>query len=153
MEIASSDRAMQRELEDDLGVHPPADQIILQTREAIADATFFDEEDFSTNFDYDSGAYALVAKNFGKLVLANAWVDVIKLSLELMRDGSMQAAASDEADMTSDIEDCLRPAIKAIANSDLPNQVILDWCDKMKLADKIGCICVKELVSLRKSRS
>jgi len=153
LEIASSDRAMQREMENDLGVQVPDEQIIPQTRQAIADATSFDEADYNTNFNYDSRAYELVAKNFRKLVRTNAWVDVMKLSLELMRDGSVQAAASDEADMASDIEDCLKPVIKAIAKADLPSDAIVDWCDQMKLADKIGCICVRELLSLRKSRS
>ena len=111
LEIASSDRAMQRELEEELGVHVPDDQIIPQTRQAIEDATFFDEDDFNTNFNYDGRAYELVERNFRKLVHTNAWVDVMKLSTELMRDGSVQAAASDEADMASDIENCLKPVI------------------------------------------
>ena len=151
MEIASTDRVMQRELEVELDVHAPDNQIIPQTREAIADATYFDEDDYNTNFDYDSRAYELVEKNFRKLVQMKAWADVMNLSLELLRDGSAQAEASDEADMASDIEDCLKPVIKALANTNLPRKVIVDWCDQMKLADKIGCICVQELVSLRQS--
>ena len=151
MEIASTDRVMQRELEVELDVHAPDNQIIPQTREAIADATYFDEDDYNTNFDYDSRAYELVEKNFRKLVQMKAWADVMNLSLELLRDGSAQAEASDEADMASDIEDCLKPVIKALANTNLPRKVIVDWCDQMKLADKIGCICVRELVSLRQS--
>lgn len=151
MEIASTDRVMQRELEVELDVHAPDNQIIPQTREAIADATYFDEDDYNTNFDYDSRAYELVEKNFRKLVQMKAWADVMNLSLELLRDGSAQAEASDEADMASDIEDCLKPVIEALANTNLPRKVIVDWCDQMKLADKIGCICVQELVSLRQS--
>ena len=151
MEIASTDRVMQRELEVELDVHAPDNQIIPQTREAIADATYFDEDDYNTNFDYDSRAYELVEKNFRKLVQMKAWADVMNLSLELLRDGSAQAEASDEADMASDIEDCLKPVIEALANTNLPRKVIVDWCDQMKLADKIGCICVRELVSLRQS--
>ena len=153
MEIASSDRAMQREFEDELGVHAPDEQIIPQTRQAIADATFFDEVDYNTNFDYDSRAYGLVERNLAKLVDKNAWVDVMHLSLELMREGSSQAEASDEAEMTSDIEDCLKPVIKAIASANLPYEIVIDWCDKMEIADKIGCICDREINALRKSRS
>ena len=151
MQFASSDRVMLRELEFELDIHAPDDQIISQTRQAIADATYFDEDDYNTNFDYDSRAYELVEKNFRKLVQMKAWADVMNLSLELLRDGSAQAEASDEADMASDIEDCLKPVIKALANTNLPRKVIVDWCDQMKLADKIGCICVRELVSLRQS--
>ena len=151
MEIASTDRVMQRELEVELDVHAPDNQIIPQTREAIADATYFDEDDYNTNFDYDSRAYELVEKNFRKLVQMKAWAELMNLSLELLRDGSAQAEASDEADMASDIEDCLKPVIEALANTNLPSKAIVDWCDQMKLADKIGCICVRELVSLRQS--
>lgn len=53
--------------------------------EALEDATFFDEDDYNTNFDYDSRAYKLAEKNFTKLVHNNAWVDVMKLSLDVRK--------------------------------------------------------------------
>jgi len=98
--IASKNRTLQRSLDDGLGFHRPDDQLTQQTRQAIADATDYDERDSGTNFDYDQAAYELVEKNF----------------------------------------------------HNLPNKVVVEWCDKMELADKIGCICDQELKSLRKSR-
>ena len=139
-------------LDDELGIHAPDVQLIQQTRQAIADATYYDERDSGTNFDYDKAAYETVEKNFQKLVLINAWADLMKLSLELMRDGSEQAESSDETLMTYDIESCLEPVIKALTDADLPNKVVIEWCDKMELVDKIGCICNQELQSLRQSR-
>ena len=150
--IASKDRTLQRGLDDELGIHPPDDQLTQQTRKAIADATYYDERDSGTNFDYDQAAYELVEKNFRKLVLINAWDDLMQLSLNLMRDGSEQAESSDETLMTNDIESCLAPVIEALTDADLPNKVVVEWCDKMELVDKIGCICDQELKSLRKSR-
>lgn len=43
-------------LDDALGIYAPDDQLIQQTRQAIADATYYDERDSGTNFDYDKAA-------------------------------------------------------------------------------------------------
>ena len=153
VELAARDRELQRKLEADLRVHIPDDQLLRLTRQAIADATYYDKRDCNTNFDYDYAAYELVGKNFKRLVLLKEWKDVMQLSIELMQDGSDQAESSDEALMTTDIGDCLEPVIEALTDADLPNSVVVAWCDKMLLADKIGCICDQQLKSLRTNRT
>ena len=153
LELASRDRELQRKLDAELRVRAPDDQLLRQTRQAIADATFYDEGDSNTNFDYDYAAYELVEKNFKSLVLLEEWKDLMQLSLALMREGSDQAESSDEALMTTNIEDCLEQVIEALINADLPNKVVIAWCDKMLLADKIGCICDQQLKSLRTKRT
>ena len=64
VKLASRDRELQRKLDKDLRVHAPEDQLVPQTRQAISDATFYDEGDCNTDFDYDDKAYDLIEKNF-----------------------------------------------------------------------------------------
>ena len=77
----------------------------------------------------------------------------MQLSLELMRDGSEQAESSDQGLMTIDIENCLEPVIDGLTDADLPNEVVVAWCDKMLETDRIGCICNEQLKSLRETKS
>ena len=45
-----------------------ADELVAATRQAIADATDFDERDINRNFDYDYEAYSEVKRNLGRLI-------------------------------------------------------------------------------------
>ncbi|MCL4855208.1 MAG: hypothetical protein KJZ78_27915, partial [Bryobacteraceae bacterium] len=66
------------------------------TRQAIADATDFDERQINYNFDYDYEAYEAVKRNFGKLIDQGHLKAVMELSQELMKQGSCQVEMSDE---------------------------------------------------------
>lgn len=90
LEWAEASRATQRELESRFGVQGPDQELVAQTRQAIADATDFDERDINRNFDYDYGAYQTVERNFGRMLKAGQLEQAMELALELMRSGSYQ---------------------------------------------------------------
>lgn len=86
-------------------------ELVAATRQAIADATDFDEREINRNFDYDSEAYNEVKRNLASLIASGNLPEAMTLSLELMKQASLQVEMSDEGLMTDDIEDCLsRPA-------------------------------------------
>ncbi len=68
VEIARADRTIMRRLEARFAVHVSPEGLIAATREAIADATDFDERDINYNFSYDFEAYNAVKRNFGRLI-------------------------------------------------------------------------------------
>lgn len=150
LEIAKRDRSLQTRLEKKFGVSTPDDQLVSQTRQAISDATSFDESEMNRNFDYDCAAYALVKKNFQRLAQLGRWDEVMRLALELMKDGSYQVEMSDEGMMTEDIEACMLPVIDSLKQADLPRDTVLTWCESMTQADKVGFISDRQLASLRK---
>src|SRR5262245_53069513 len=57
LELAQADRGILRQLTARFDVAAGPDQLVAATRQAIADATAFDERDMNTNFDYDYEAY------------------------------------------------------------------------------------------------
>ena len=148
VEIARDDRGILRQLELRFGVEAPPDELIEATRGAISDATDFDEREIGYNFDYDYAAYETVKRNFSRLVKLGHVREAMKLSLELMKQGSYQVEMSDEGMMTDDIEECLQVVIKAVAKSDLPASEVAAWCTAMAKADRIGCHCDGELANL-----
>ena len=88
--IARADRSILRQLEMQVGVEAPPQELIAATRQAIADATEFDERESNYNFDYDDQAYSTVKRNFRRLVELGHLRDAMELSLELISDGSYQ---------------------------------------------------------------
>ena len=128
----------------------PPDEIAATTRQAIADATEFDERDINRNFDYDYEAYNEVKRNLDRLIELGELRLAMELSLELMNQGSHQVEMSDEGLMTSDIEECLEVVVQALKKCDLPPDEVLAWCAGMSKSDRVGCIYDRELAALRK---
>jgi hypothetical protein len=65
MEVAGADRAAFRRLAAHVELETPLEEIAAATRQAIADATDFDERDINRNFAFDYEAYAEVKRNLG----------------------------------------------------------------------------------------
>ena len=149
VELAEEDRGILRRLEMRFNLEPPGEERVIATRQAIADATDFDERDINYNFSYDYQAYEEVKRNFTRLVELGQWSSVMELSLELMRKGSYQVEMSDEGLMTDEIVECLQVVIQALAKSDLPRDNLAAWCANMMSADRVGFICDRELSALR----
>ena len=106
----------------------PPEELAAATRQAIADATDFDERDINRNFDYDYEAYGEVKRNLGRLIDLGELRLAMELSLELMKQGSYQVEMSDEGLMTDDIEECLEVVVKALKKCDLPPGEVEPWC-------------------------
>jgi hypothetical protein len=107
------------------------DELVVATRQAIADATAFDARDINRSFDYDYEAYGEVKRNLGRLVASGQLGLAMRLALGLMERGSRQVGMSDERLMAEDIEDCLSVRIKAITNRDLPVEQVYARCSAM----------------------
>lgn len=148
VELAEDDRIMRR-LESRFEMESPPEDLVAATRQAITDATDFDERQVNYNFDYDYEAYEAVKRNFGKLIEQDHLRAAMELSQELMKQGSYQVEMSDEGMMTEDIEECLQVVIKAIKKSGLPPDEVKAWCDAMHTQDRVGFICDSELRTLR----
>ena len=149
LEWAGGSRATQRELEARFGVQGPDQELVARTRQAIADATDFDEREINYNFDYDYGAYQTVERNFQRMVKAGQLEEAMELALELMRSGSYQVEMSDEGMMTEDVERCLRVVLRAVETSKLPPARVVAWCDALRKSDRAGFILDKEINALR----
>ena len=149
MELASADRKILGQLTSRFAVATPPKELVGATRQAIADATDFDERDANHNFDYDYDAYIEVRRNLSRLLDQDQLTSVMELALELMEEGSRQVEMSDEGLMTDDIEECLMVVIKALRKCDLPTGDVLAWCSSMLDADRVEFICDRELASLR----
>jgi len=132
-----------------LAVQSPPEDLVAATRQAIADATDFDEREINYNFDYDCDAYSAVKRNFGKLIDKDHLRAAMELSQELMKQGSYQVEMSDEGMMTEDIEKCLQVVIKALSKCDLPAEDVRAWCAEMLKQDRVGFICDSELRALQ----
>lgn len=150
VEIARADRGIMRQLEMQFSVEAPPKELVAETRQAIVDATDFDERSINYNFDYDYKAYSTVKRDFGRLIELGHLREVMKLSLELMKQGSYQVEMSDEGLMTDDIEACLQVVIRALKKSNLPDDDVIAWCAAMAKRDRVGFICDTELQALRK---
>src|SRR5580692_3573689 len=107
LELAQADRRVLRQLTARFNVAAAPDELVASTRQAIADATDFDERDINRNFDYDDEAYGEVKRNLGRLIGSGQLRQAMSLALELMKRGSYQVEMSDEGLMAEDIEDGL----------------------------------------------
>ena len=87
-ELAGEDRAHLRRLAARIELEAPSEEIAATTRQAIADATYFDKRDINRNFAYDYEAYAEVKRNLGRLVDQGELRLAMELSVELMKQGS-----------------------------------------------------------------
>lgn len=148
--LANADRGIRRRLEAEFTVETPPQELIDATRQAIADATDFDERDINYNFDYDDEAYSAIERNFGRLIELGYLRKAMELALELISQGSHQVEMSDEGLMTDDIEDCLRIVIDALKSCDLPAENVVAWCKEMIRKDRVGFICDAELAALQR---
>jgi hypothetical protein len=149
VELARDDRNVLRQLDARFELEAPPRELLLATRQAIADATDFDERDINRNFSYDYAAYDAVKRNLRRLVGLGQLRLAMELSLELMDQGSYQVEMSDEGLMTDDIEECLKVVIQALRKSDLPASELLAWCRGMLKKDRVGFICEEELKALQ----
>jgi hypothetical protein len=149
VDLAGEDRVALRRLAAHVELETSPEEIAAATRQAIADATDFDERDINRNFDFDYEAYAEVKRNLGQLIDLGELRLAMELSLELMKRGSYQVETSDEGLMTDDIEECLGVVVQALKTCDLPRADVLAWCMGMSKNDRVGCICERELKAVR----
>jgi uncharacterized Zn finger protein len=149
VELAGDDRNVLRRLDARFELEAPPRELVAATRQAIADATDFDERDMNRNFDYDYAAYEAVKRNLSRLVALGQLRLAMELSLELMDQGSHQVEMSDEGLMTDDIEECLSVVVKALTKCDLPPGEVIAWCTEMVTRDRVGFIYDQELQALR----
>jgi hypothetical protein len=150
LELARADRGVLRQLTARFDVPAAPDELVAATRQAILDATEFDERDRNRNFAYDYEAYAEVKRNLARLIAAGELPLAMQLSLELMKQGSDQVSVSDEGLMTEDIEDCLIQVLAALDNCDLSGDQLLTWCAAMLANDCVKFICREPLEALQK---
>jgi uncharacterized Zn finger protein len=150
VELAQADRGVLRQLTARFDVASAADELVAATRQAIAEATDFDEREINRNFGYDYEAYGEVKRNLGRLVGSGQLRQAMPLALELMKRGSYQVEMSDEGEMTEEIEDCLKVVLEALRKSDVPAAEVLGWCSAMLESDRVDFIAREPLESLRK---
>jgi hypothetical protein len=149
VELAGDDRGVLRRLDARFELEVSLQELAGLTRQAIADATDFDEREVNYNFDFDYAAYGEVKRNLGRLIDLGQLRLAMEFSLELMDKGSYQVEMSDEGLMTNDIEECLQVAVKAIRKSDLPPAEIVAWCKAMINCDRVKFIYDRELQALQ----
>ena len=148
MEIAGDNPNLLRRLTQEFSIEISTNDLVADTRKAIADATDFDERETNYNFDFDYQAYVTTAKNFEKLLKADRWDELLPLTLELMDKGSYQMQMSDEGMMLDDIDDCFASVIESMYDSHLSVSVRSQWCEAMLKADRTQCISTGPLKSL-----
>lgn len=149
VEIARGDRAVLRRLVAHFELRTSLRELLLATRQAITDATDFDERSINHNFSYDDEAYHHVLQNMHRLIEQRQLRPAMGLSLELMDKGSRQVEMSDEGLMTDDLEACLRVVVEALRKCDLPATEVIAWCADMLGRDRVGFLCDQELRALR----
>ena len=149
MELAQVDRGVLRKLTARFDVATAPGDLVAATRQAIAEATDFDDRDINRNFDYDYQAYSTVKRNLGCLIDSGQVRPAMSLALELMKKGSYQVEMSDEGLMTEDIEDCLNVVLKALRKCELPAPEVIAWCEAMLGNDRVSFIAREPLQSLR----
>jgi uncharacterized Zn finger protein len=149
VELAKGDRGVLRQLTARFAVATDPDELVAATRQAIDDATDFDERDINHNFDYDYEAYSEVKRNLGRLIGSGQLRPAMALALELMKRGSYQVEMSDEGLMTEDIDGCLKVVLEALRRCDLPAPEVIAWCSAMLDNDRVGFIAREPLQSLR----
>ena len=149
LNLANADRGVLRQLTAQFEVTAAPDELVAATRQAIAEATDFDERDCNSNFDYDYDAYSEVKDHLSRLIALGQLRVAMDLSLELMKEGSHQVEMSDEGLMTDDIEQCLSEVLTALKKCDLPAEEVVAWCTAMLAKDRVGFIADKQLEALR----
>jgi hypothetical protein len=149
VELAREDHKLLRRLDARFEPEAPLKELVDATRQAIADATDFDEREINYNFDYDYEAYAEVKRNLSRLIDQRQLRQAMELSLELMKAGSYQVEMSDEGLMTPAIEECFSAVVKALKEGDLPPREVIAWCDAMTKSDRVGFIYERPLQELR----
>jgi hypothetical protein len=149
VELAGEDRSVLRRLAARLEWESPPPELAAATRQAIADATDFDERDANRSFSYDYEAYGEVRRNLTRLIDLGELRLAMELSLELMKQGSYQVEMSDQGLMTDDIAECLTVVVRALKKCDLPSREVLAWCEAMKKSDRVGFICEEQLQALQ----
>jgi len=149
VEFAGDDRGILRRLDARFELEAPPQELVAATRQAIADATYFDKRDINRNFRYDYAAYSAVKRNLGRLIGLGQLRSAMELSLELMEKGSYQVEMSDEGLMTDDIEECLQVVMEALQKCDLPAGEVIAWCAEMIKRDRVGFIYDQELRALQ----
>jgi len=148
-ELAAENRSVPRRIASRIDLQAQSQELVAATRQAIADATDFDERDINRNFDYDYEAYDEVKRNFRRLIESGELPSVLELALELMKQGSYQVEMSDEGLMTEEIEECLGEVLSALKKSSLAPRAVIAWCAEMLKRDRVGFICERELKALR----
>jgi hypothetical protein len=88
LELAQADRKILRQLSARFGAAAAPDELEAATRQAIADATAFDERDINRNFNYDYEAYGEVKRNLSRLTASELSRPAMQLALERMKEGS-----------------------------------------------------------------
>lgn len=149
VDLAREDHKLLRRLDARFEPETPLKTLVAATRQAIADATDFDEREINYNFDYDYEAYAEVKRNLSRLIAQGHLGQAMELSLELMKEGSCQVEMSDEGLMTSDIEECFRVVVQALRKRKMPPGEVIAWCKAMTKSDRVGFIYERELQELR----
>jgi hypothetical protein len=149
LELAQADHGVLRQLTARFDVAAAPKELVAATRQAIADATDFDEREINSNFDYDYEAYDEVKRNLARLIASGNLREAMTLSLELMKQASRQVEMSDEGMMTDDIEECLSVVLKELKKGDLPANDVIAWCSAMLANDRVGFIAREPLQSLR----
>ncbi len=149
VELAREDRNVLRSLGERIDLEASPQELAAATRQAIVDATAFDERDANRNFDYDDQAYAEVRRNLGRLIDLGELRLAMELSLELMKQGSCQVEMSDEGLMTQDIEECLTVVTQTLKKCDLPPGEVIAWCAEMAKRDRVGFVFERELGAIR----
>lgn len=149
VDMAGEDRTVFRRLAARFSLQAPPKELMIMTRQAIADATAFDRRRINYNFDYDHDAYEEVERNLRRLVEEGHLRPAMELSLELMDKGSYQVEMSDEGLMTDEIEECLGAVLGALQKCDLPTAEVAAWCGQMITRDRVGFICDQELRALQ----
>jgi hypothetical protein len=149
VELARDDRTVLRQLDARFELEAPPEELVAATRQAIADATDFDERDINHNFSYDYAAYEAAKRHLSRLVGLGQLRLAMELSLELMDQGSYQVEMSDEGLMTDDIEECLKVVIQGLRSCELPVSEVLAWSRDMLEKDRVGFICEEQLKALR----
>jgi hypothetical protein len=149
VELARDDRAALRRLAAHFELQMPLKALLGMTRQAIADATAFDERDINRNFRYDAEAYSAVQRYLQLRIETGHLRPAMELSLELMNQASRQVEASDEGLMSEDIEPCLRAVLTSLRKCDLPATEVIAWCKEMLERDRTQFLCDQELWALR----
>ncbi len=149
MALAQADLGVLRQLSARFDVATTREELVTRTRQAMSDATAFDERDINRNFAYDYEAYAEVKRNLGRLIAAGELGLAMQLALELIKLGSYQVEMSDEGLMTDDIEDCVKVVIESLAKGNVPANEVIAWCTAMLAADHVGFIARKPIEALR----
>jgi len=150
VEFAREDPKLLRRLDARFEPEAPLKALVAAARQAIADATDFDEREINYNFDYDYEAYAEVKRNLSRLIDQGHLGQAMELSLELMKEGSCQVEMSDEGLMTSDIEECFSVVVQALKKSKMPPGEVIAWCKAMTKSDRVGFIYERQLQDLQR---